>query len=299
MSNSSPVTTSTIITLFNSSSYLNDLIGSLASQTRPLSQIIFVDDGSTDETIQCLKELLKNFNMRFSKILVLKMHMNSGVASAFNVGLKHVVSDILFFTGHDDIWMPNRVERTIQEFLTDASISFLHSSYLRFGDIPGEVLAVTSHDELIASMLFGNAIGAITVAIDLRKVEKSNVRLNPRYEGAEDYDLWADLILSGHKVKGIPEILMKYRTTPSTLSRSFDYRSNPVDLAVRDRLRSKVLNTLSKFEQTTLIDMLLKLRRQGITLSEQQAKVYEHLSLKILQAGNHDHFAVARSKLLS
>ncbi|MFH1280902.1 MAG: glycosyltransferase family 2 protein [Candidatus Beckwithbacteria bacterium] len=90
------MTISVIIPAYNSAKTLPSCLNSLSNQTLKPLQIILIDDGSTDNTIQVIKQLQKEL----PKILILTQS-HQGPAVARNLGVKKARGDILVFVDSD------------------------------------------------------------------------------------------------------------------------------------------------------------------------------------------------------
>mgnify|MGYP003310371355 CR=1 FL=1 len=111
---------SVVIPCYNVTRYLNDVFLSLDNQTYKEIEIIFVDDGSTDNTLQMLQNYAKN------KSNVTVIHQNNlGVSVARNVAIKKSKGKYLFFFDSDDVLMPKALEilhNVITEYNADIAI---------------------------------------------------------------------------------------------------------------------------------------------------------------------------------
>lgn len=90
---------SVIIPVFNSSKYLHEMINSLINQSLKEIQFIFVDDCSTDNSIEILTSYEKNDPDR---ILIIKNEKNQGPGAARNIGLKFAIGEYIGFVDSDD-----------------------------------------------------------------------------------------------------------------------------------------------------------------------------------------------------
>jgi len=99
---------SVIIPVFNTEKYLAEAIESVLSQTLKPSEIIVVDDGSTDGSADIAR--------KFLPAIRLIQQPNSGIASARNTGIKASTGDYLAFLDADDLWNHKKLELQV-EFL--------------------------------------------------------------------------------------------------------------------------------------------------------------------------------------
>lgn len=279
------MTTGTVIPLYNSASFIYDLLYSILNQSQKIDQIVFVDDCSNDNTIIILESLLNEQVKQSIDIILIKNKKNMGVSNAFNLGLSELNSDFLFYSGHDDIWRPNRVQLSFERLCKGEN--FVHSHFKTFGIYDSIVTPASSSTDIAIGMLSQNLIGAITVAINVKDIGKNNIFYNSRYNGAEDYDLWTDLILSGHKPHCIEEILMDYRTSTNQLSRMFDYKSSPVI----ENIQIKYFNNLfpsSMLPYYELVKSISHIPVEQLNLIKIDAITQSHLIniIKILESNS-------------
>ena len=89
-----------IIPCYNGAEFLAEAIKSVQSQTRPVDEILVVDDGSTDESAAIARDLGAE---------VLSLGMNLGAGPARNHGLRHVRSDLVAWLDADDYWLDHHV----------------------------------------------------------------------------------------------------------------------------------------------------------------------------------------------
>lgn len=113
---------SVILPVYNSENFIVETLESLLQQTYKDLEIIIVNDGSTDSSEQIISTY-KDERIKYFK------QENKGVAAAFNSGLRLAEGDYITFHGSDDISLPNRFERLLEGFYSDA-IGFTHSDML-------------------------------------------------------------------------------------------------------------------------------------------------------------------------
>ena len=101
---------SVIIPVYNQAKYIGDAIDSILIQTKKANEIIVVNDGSTDELLDVLRE----YRM---VITLINLERNQGVSFARNTGIKHATGDIIIFQDADDIAMPKRIAYSINVLL--------------------------------------------------------------------------------------------------------------------------------------------------------------------------------------
>lgn len=95
-----------IITSFNSAQYISNAIESALKQTRKASEILVVDNGSTDETVSIAQQYPIN-------VLV---NPDSGVGASRNLGLSQTKSELIKFLDADDLLLENAIDSLLDEF---------------------------------------------------------------------------------------------------------------------------------------------------------------------------------------
>lgn len=94
---------SVIIPLYNKEKDIFNTLTSVLKQTFSDFEIIIIDDGSTDASVEIVKAIKDNRIKLFEKI-------NEGVSSARNLGVDKSTSEHIAFLDADDFWYPNHLE---------------------------------------------------------------------------------------------------------------------------------------------------------------------------------------------
>jgi len=108
---------SVLINNYNYSQFLDAAIASALNQTYPHTQVIVVDDGSTDRS----PEIIANYGDRIIPIL----KENGGQASALNAGFSASQGEIICLLDADDLFMPNKVAEVVDLFQAQPSINWV------------------------------------------------------------------------------------------------------------------------------------------------------------------------------
>lgn len=100
---------SIIIPAYNAEKGLKECIGSIISQEYSNIEVIVVNDGSTDKTL----EIAEKFSKQDSRIKVISIE-NSGVSVARNTGLEQAIGEYVTFVDSDDELLPGAVSHMVQ-----------------------------------------------------------------------------------------------------------------------------------------------------------------------------------------
>lgn len=127
---------SVIIPVYNREDTIIDALNSIKNQTalKEIIQIIVVDDGSTDKSIEIV-EKYRNDNPNLP--IELFKQSNGGASVARNTGLKNAKGEWIAFLDSDDEWLPNKIERQLEITNEVPEIDFLGTGC---DDIPLSIL---------------------------------------------------------------------------------------------------------------------------------------------------------------
>jgi len=92
---------SVIMPAYNTARYIGDAIDSVLSQDYPNKELIVIDDGSTDGTLEIVRD--------YGPAITLLTQKNQGSAVARNAGLAAARGEYLAFLDSDDIWLPGKL----------------------------------------------------------------------------------------------------------------------------------------------------------------------------------------------
>jgi len=115
---------SVVIPCYNSAQWIQDALQSVADQTYKVHEIIVIDDGSKDDSIEQIEKCGLDIK------LLRTSHLNA--ASARNIGVKEATGDWIAFLDADDIWYPHHLENAVSLLRQGNDIAYLcHNDQLR------------------------------------------------------------------------------------------------------------------------------------------------------------------------
>jgi glycosyltransferase involved in cell wall biosynthesis len=162
------MTTTCLVSNYNYAHYVCDAVDSALRQTVPLDEIIVVDDGSTDGSLELLKS---RYHGHPAVRIIAKGHQ--GQLSCFNVGFAHATGDVVFFLDADDVYEPNYVEQALEVYSRDQNCDFVFCVRRRFPQRDDVSLEVAEDRDLgysvILTAYFREWIGAPTSCLSMRR----------------------------------------------------------------------------------------------------------------------------------
>lgn len=96
---------------FNGEKYIKNQIASIIEQSQPVDEIIIIDDCSSDST----NDIVKQFKQQYPHIIHCETNkINLGFRKNFEKALKACSGDFIFFSDQDDVWLHDKVKKSIE-----------------------------------------------------------------------------------------------------------------------------------------------------------------------------------------
>lgn len=211
---------SVLLPCWNAAATLDEALDSLLSQTFSDFELICVDDGSTDNTL----EILESYSRVDDRLLVLPgSHL--GVVGAANRGLEACRGEIIVRMDADDRCHPERIEKQ-RDFLLGhpetAVVSCLVEGFPAESVGEGFQLyydwlnGLVTHQEICREMFVESPIANPSAAFRRSWIEELGGYRDLGWP--EDYDLWLRFYVSGAGFAKIPEVLFYWREHPGRLT---------------------------------------------------------------------------------
>ena len=150
---------SIVMCTFNGACYLQQQLESLLAQTLQPDEIVIGDDGSTDATLDQLRDFRERARLTGIEVLLRQNPRNLGYVENFTAGLHQASGELLFLCDQDDVWHPDKLARMAAAFEHDPSLLLLHSD-ARLVDAQGVSLRCSMFEALQLSAQEKQAIHA-------------------------------------------------------------------------------------------------------------------------------------------
>jgi glycosyltransferase involved in cell wall biosynthesis len=162
------MTVSVVVSTYNYGRFIIEAINSVLAQTRLPEEIVVIDDGSTDDTYEILKQ---HFSDR-PQVRIFRQR-NGGQLSALVVGLEHCNGDIVFFLDADDKYERDHINQVQMAFRAHPDVDFIFTAHRLFGESEG-VVQYAPEDvnlgfSLITTLLNLTYVGNVTSTIAIRR----------------------------------------------------------------------------------------------------------------------------------
>lgn len=141
---------SVVIPTYNTAKYIGYTLDSVLNQTYKDFEIIVVNDGSTDNTIEVLKPYTEQIRYIYQK--------NGGRSKARNTGIQAANGKYIAFLDSDDLWTPAKLERQVEIMEENKEIDFLFGDKQRFADDGKIIISSMFREKGYDESFFGDAL---------------------------------------------------------------------------------------------------------------------------------------------
>lgn len=216
-----------ILPVYNDEKYILDMLDSVANQTYKNIELLIIDDGSTDKSVDLIKEWIKERSGNLS----VKLHVNSetqGLTANINRGVTEARGDYILLADHDDVWHTDKITKQVNYLQANQDVICCFSDR-RLIDNDGKVIfdseyRLTNFNRNYASFqdfcLRQTKFSSNVMCF----VNERNIveKVFPIPSEIIEHDYYIALMFSIYKKIGyIHETLIDYRIHKSNLSRNY------------------------------------------------------------------------------
>jgi glycosyltransferase involved in cell wall biosynthesis len=237
-------TVSVAICLLNSSRFIDETLESVFAQTLDDFEIVLVDDGSTDGCADVIER-----RYRDSRLTIIRQP-HRGLSTARRLSIAAATGDYVAFLDHDDLWLPDKLERQVAAAKANLSVALLFSDCVyidergqplhRLSDQYGladlDLTGTGGYVELLRRGCFVWQSTVLARTTALRSVDS----FKPAYPYIADYDTWLQMARR-YPLHYMPDVLAKWRVHPN----QFTNRCPEVTLADHRKLLGPLFRTAS------------------------------------------------------
>ena len=294
---------SVIIPVYNGEKYIKRCIDSIINQTYDNVQIIIINDGSTDNTENILKD--------YSNIVLINKE-NEGVSKARNTGLSLATGDYIYFCDADDYLEKDAFETLVKEYAENDLLRFGH--YVVNGDQKKEK---TNEDDILASvdlnfddneqileyLISNKTEGHLwNYLFKLSVIKDKNILFDEDLFYQEDVIFLLEYVLKIKKIKVVSNPFYNYFVNENSVTKNIE--SSVRNLSSIAKLRQKFLDILKENNMMNL-SSLLEQRFLNLQLSyvlDYRDKLSKKECVKVLKriaTANHEYYSDVLKKPIS
>jgi glycosyltransferase involved in cell wall biosynthesis len=196
---------SVVVPTLNAARYLSDGLDSIEAQTYDAWEVVLVDGGSTDETLEIAH--------RYPRVRIVRQG-GEGLADAWNQGIEATRGELVAFLDSDDLWEPQKLSLQVEVLEGDEDVDCV-ISLARFVLEPGFPVPPGFRPELLESAHPAQLPSALLAR---RSVFDRIGVFETRWEIAADVDWFARVKDAGLRMEVVPELLVHKRVHDTNLS---------------------------------------------------------------------------------
>ena len=254
---------SVIIPAYNSAKTILETIDSVLRQSFTDFELIVINDGSSDRTL----ELLATVDDPRLRVL---SFANGGLPVARNRGIANSQGEFVTFIDADDLWTEDKLELQLAALSQNSAAGVVYSWTTVMDEAgksfyPGK--SVSHAGDVRRQLLANNFIASGSNVMIRRTAIESVGEFEPTLTSAEDWDYWLRLALAGWEFAVVPKAQILYRQSAGAMSSKIEVMEK-YNLLVVDRA------------------FQLAPARLQILKAESQANVYLYMAQLSWQHGN-------------
>ena len=210
---------SAVVPAYNAARTLPATIASIRSQSVEVLEILVVDDGSSDDTAEVAREA-------GARVVP---QANAGHAAARNTGIAAAEGRYVAFLDADDLWLPDKLERQLDEIRRTPGVRALQTGAARIDDelrLLWVEPCTRSEDQLWDTLYFRNMPGLMSTIMVERDLLKEIGGFDPSLVILQDWDLAIRLALRG-QLHSLPDVLSAYRYYETSQSANVEIHVEP------------------------------------------------------------------------
>ncbi|WP_100914770.1 glycosyltransferase family 2 protein [Pseudoalteromonas spongiae] len=285
---------SIIMPNYNCLEYLPKAIDSVLQQQDVRFELIVVDDGSTDGSLEWLKAAEQKYNQ-----LRVLTQPNQGVIAARNRAIKKANGQFIAFLDADDYWYPNKLRKQVDYMLANPNCGLTFTNYQHVDTKYQEIIDCYSywpefaahrtqsngdyqplHDAL-GLLLIANVIGTSCVMVNKDIIERAG-GFDPSLRSASDWDCWLRIALIS-EVGFSEDITMDYLMRPNSITANKQNRIDAMaEITERICTLGNVSQTVRRKANARLLESYGEMHRENgdlttaISFSYKAFKQYPH-----------------------
>ena len=207
-----------VMPAYNVAPFILESVESVLGQFSRDLELIVVDDGSVDGTLDRL------LAVKDPRLMVIRQ-VNGGSSSARNSGIQLASGDYIGFIDADDLWLPNKLETHISflEQHPEVDLTFSRSELIEEdGKATGRTSAAVSGEVSFQDLLMENVVNNGSAVLMRRKALDMAGHFDTELRACVDWDLWLRVgMLRAHNIVCVDGLLTKYRMRSGQITKDW------------------------------------------------------------------------------
>ncbi|MEL6580488.1 MAG: glycosyltransferase [Cyanobacteria bacterium J06607_15] len=204
---------SVVIPAYNAAATILETVNSVLAQTYTNFELIIINDGSSDRTLNLLQDITDSRLKIYS-------YENAGLSTARNRGVERSQGEFISFLDADDCWTPNKLERQIAALQNNPQAALAYSRVYFKYETEAASYADTSviyTGNVYAELLLKNFLHNGSNALISRNILAQVGLFDPQLKAVEDWDLYLR-IAAQYDFILVPEVQIIYRQSATSMT---------------------------------------------------------------------------------
>jgi len=203
-----PSDVSVIIPYYNREEFIDEAVQSVLAQTLEPLEIIIVND--------CSRESSRRYLDRYADVCtILDLKVNVGLSGSRNAGIHAAHGQFIALLDDDDYWLPQKLElqrKYMKEHPACSAVTCSVSAF--FSDRPDQLWTRFGPGPITLAQAMIEEYWAVPSSLMIRRGAMLDVGgFDERFRECEDRDFMIRFCATGHRIQGIPTVLVRYRRT--------------------------------------------------------------------------------------
>ncbi|PEA19358.1 glycosyl transferase family A [Bacillus cereus] len=214
-----------LMPVYNGENYLREAIESILNQTYEDFELLIINDGSTDKSL----EIINSFHD--SRIRLISNEVNLKLIRTLNKGLDLATGEYIARMDSDDIAHPQRLELQVKKMDEDKEIVICGTSLRFIGKRFSTPFLVEGEENIKNYLVVKNCLMHPSVMIRSAVFKKENIYYDEEFIHAEDYELF-QRVSGNYKVINLKQPLLFYRLSPTGISRVHEVEQKSMEISI-------------------------------------------------------------------
>ncbi|MBT9317524.1 glycosyltransferase [Leptothoe spongobia] len=201
------------IPVYNGAKTIHATLESIIQQSFEDIEIVIIDDGSIDETVEIVRQV------KDSRIRLIS-YPNQGLAASRNRGIQQSQCELISFIDADDLWTPDKLSEQLSILQANPRAAIAYSWTDCIDQVDrffrrGSYLSVEGH--VYDKLLMGNFLDSGSNALFRKSVFAAVGQFDESLKAAEDWDMFLRIAVD-HTFVVVPKVQVLYRLSPQSMS---------------------------------------------------------------------------------
>lgn len=195
-----------LMPVYNADLYLKEAVESILAQSYSHFELLIINDGSVDGSVNIIKSFTDE------RVHLVENETNLGLIATLNKGFDLAKGKYIARMDADDVALPNRLKEQVVYLEKNEEVGVYGCGYvdLKHEQEGKQTVFLSDHDALKSVLFFNSCMGHPTVMFRTELLRANELKYNPEFKHAEDYEFWVRTI-ELTKFSNSPKVLLQYR----------------------------------------------------------------------------------------